>query len=155
MATDRLKQLGDLIGDARGYPHGVRVRDQLVEEFTTLNGWTNTLARFSLSTLEMGKCHGRWEPNPMQEEGDGFLFDHCMHFRIGRKTIAIAAQPYESTKVEDFNRLRRTKAFGTYQLEAHTPPNPFASFWFPGRTILVVLTRPGVKVRWLPEQLAW
>lgn len=36
--------------------------------------------------------------------------------------------------------------------ELHVPPDPLASIHYPGATLFVVVTLPGVVVRWLPEQ---
>ena len=35
------------------------------------------------------------------------------------------------------------------------PPNPFASFHYPGHTVFAAITRPEREVRWLDEQLAY
>jgi hypothetical protein len=32
------------------------------------------------------------------------------------------------------------------------PPDPWASFWYPGWTTFVVITSPDVEVKFLPEQ---
>jgi hypothetical protein len=37
-------------------------------------------------------------------------------------------------------------------LVLHVPPDPLASIHYPGGTIFVVVTKPGVEVRFLPEQ---
>jgi hypothetical protein len=37
-------------------------------------------------------------------------------------------------------------------LALHIPPDPLASLHYPGWTLFVLVTRPGVKVRFLPEQ---
>ena len=41
-------------------------------------------------------------------------------------------------------------------LMLHVPPNPKASFWYPGRANFWVVTGPDFgEVRWLDEQLTW
>ena len=31
---------------------------------------------------------------------------------------------------------------------------PYASIWYPGWTLFIVMTLPDVEVRWLPEQVS-
>jgi hypothetical protein len=81
--------------------------------------------------------------------------DHALFFRgqiegkRGWPNIAIAGQPYQwsedvCTELADLER----RGF-----VVHTPPGgDRASIHFPGKTLFIVVTRPGVIVKWLPEQ---
>jgi hypothetical protein len=82
--------------------------------------------------------------------------DHALYFqglwtdgKRGRINIAIAGQPYQwigevGAEIADLER----RGFCI-----HTPPRgDRASIWFPGQTLFIVVTLPGVEVKWLPEQ---
>jgi hypothetical protein len=75
--------------------------------------------------------------------------DHGIHFNRDRRLIAVIGQPYGThpMHVDELDALVRD---GRQQW--HAPPMPYASIWFPGRTRFYVVTKPGVRVRWLPEQ---
>jgi hypothetical protein len=66
-----------------------------------------------------------------------------------RKNVAIAGQPYQrSTSVRAELADLERRGFCV-----HTPPGgERASIWFPGQTLFIVATQPGVEVKWLPEQ---
>ncbi len=75
--------------------------------------------------------------------------DHLAHFKRGRSPVAVLTQPYETVEVE------RLKLYAAARgLALHIPPNPFASFWFPGWTYCLLVTAPDFgPVSWLDEQL--
>jgi hypothetical protein len=76
------------------------------------------------------------------------LLDHCLWFRCDRRYVAIAGQPYLSAV-----DIAETRAgLGDRGLVLHIPPDPLASLHYRGWTLFVVVTRPGVVVRFLPEQ---
>jgi hypothetical protein len=74
-----------------------------------------------------------------------------LYFKEGRKNAAIATQPYsfEST-VEECTEAAREYA-EALELALHVPRNPFASIWYPGSTLFLVLTELD-HINWLPEQ---
>ena len=75
------------------------------------------------------------------------MFDHDVNFRADGKNVAILTQPYDHVDLDAV----RTWAVGR-GLEAHVPPDPLASIHYPGGTLFLVITKPGVEVRWLPDQ---
>ena len=56
-------------------------------------------------------------------------------------------QPYDHIVVDEWQSW--TAARG---IELLMPPDPLASFWYPGSTLFIVLAAPGTEVQWLPEQ---
>ncbi len=87
---------------------------------------------------------------------DRELFDHAIYFIANRRAVAVVGQPYPKSG-DDKTGARIIADFharaARMNLAAHVPPNPFASFHYPGFALFLVLTFPGVDVRWLPEQL--
>ena len=79
---------------------------------------------------------------------DSDLLDHPAWFRRDRRYAAVVGQPYLSDVDIAETRARLVRR----DLVLHLPPDPLASFHFPGWTLFVVITGPGVEVRWLPEQ---
>ena len=77
-----------------------------------------------------------------------FFFDHPLYFQIGRRNAAIVTQPYR--KISEMEAHRPWAA--GLGLALHIPPDPLASFWYPGYAIFAVLTAAGTAVQWLPEQ---
>jgi hypothetical protein len=98
------------------------------EAFGRLNGWA--LAKAHSYSLELlGRA--------IRTSGEGrdhLLLDHDYWFRKDRRYVA--------------QREGLTKR----GFVLHLLPDPFASFRYPGWTLFVVVTKPGVAVRWLPEQ---
>jgi hypothetical protein len=76
------------------------------------------------------------------------LLDHCVWFRRQRRYVAVIGQPCLSAA--DLAEERASLA--RRGLVMHVPPDPLASFHYPGWTLFLVVTLPGVAVRWLPEQ---
>jgi hypothetical protein len=76
------------------------------------------------------------------------LLDHDIWFRQDRRYVAAVGQPYLSA-VGIAEARANLKA---RDLVLHVPPDPLASFHYPGWTLFVVVTKPGVKVCFLPEQ---
>lgn len=143
-----------------------KLRRELVREFMKLNGWYVTECSFGLDALADGKKYVKYSellprcPNPWE----GVNWDHTMYFRhskSGGKTAALVTQPYGHREKFDYENINRPShkpwkaSIEWYKLKAHMPPNQFASVWFPGSTAFVVLTRPDVEVKWLPEQLEY
>jgi hypothetical protein len=154
--------------EANGRDHAYRLmrmqRDQIVDreyelqrqaaqEFAAPNGWRWTKHRFGVRALMRGGTHdGR---RSHDELIDGWmhhcLFDHAVFFReLARpyRTAAIVGQPY-NTAIAD----ARTNA-AKVGLELHVPPDPTASWWYPGATRFFCFTRPQItSVQFLPEQM--
>lgn len=129
------------------------LRKQAAEEFAALNGWRHTEMIFSNKTLIRGGVHAtegewRWEVGPLN------LFDHPVFFREipqPYRPVAIVGQPYDSA----INVNQATRLAHSLGLELHTPPNSVASWWYPGSTRFFCLTRPGVTVRFLLDQITF
>lgn len=116
----------------------------LMDHWATLNGIRRSERSFTLEALARGMSHGgRW--------GGAYQFPGCddpMYFRRGRVTAAVVVRPYPDKDFEDLKVYAAANG-----LAAHVPPNPKASFWFPGFGHLVVLTAPKFgAVKWLPDQ---
>ena len=110
-----------------------------------LNGWRpSEVAGYGLSLLGRDRMSGRIRA----DNHDFPLLDHCIWFREGRRYVAAIGQPYLSA-VDIAEARARLADCG---LVLHIPPDPLASFHYPGWTLFVVVARPGVPVRFLPEQ---
>jgi excisionase family DNA binding protein len=136
---NRLAFLGKRAADY----HQVEVlRQQAVNQFARINGWTPTDRLFCPAELGVtGSVLYARPANPT-------FFDHGMAFTKRGVNVALVGQPYScAANAEAFRRYAADNG-----LEAHVPPNRHASFWFPAETLFLVLTLPGEDVRWLPEQ---
>lgn len=85
-------------------------------------------------------------PDCYLPDGGRFL-DHCIGFRANGKNVAVLTQPYSHV---DLDAVRRWAA--DRGLVLHVPPDPLASIHYPGETLFIVITQPGVEVQWLPDQ---
>ena len=113
--------------------------------FAKLNGWRpSEVASYGLSLLGRDRVSGRIRA----DNHDFPLLDHCIWFREGRRYAAVVGQPYLSA-VDIAGERARLLDRG---LVLHLPPDPFASFHYPGWTLFAVVTKPCVRVRFLPEQ---
>jgi len=110
----------------------------LAKAFGALNGWRLT-----------NKC---FAPDDIGSQRTCIFapVDHALFYRDRHRNVALVAQPYKS---EVPTRLHAHWA--QRGLRCHVPPNAFASFWYPGVCMFIVITRPETEVRWLPEQLAF
>jgi hypothetical protein len=128
------------------------LRRQAAKEFAALNGWRFSKQIFSIKTLTRGGTHAAQGEYP----GEVYpldLLDHAVYFReMPRpyRPVAIVGQPYDHVSVEKGTELARA-----LQLDLYAPPNSVASWWYPGHTRFFCLTRPGVAVRFLPDQLTF
>jgi hypothetical protein len=129
------------------------LQQRAAREFAVLNGW-RLRHWLTARTLIDGRAHNR--PDDWQHGVGGFLehqFDHRVSFREAARpysAVAIVGQPYHETTTGEIERV--AKAAADAGLELHMPPNLLASWHYPGRTCFFCFTRPGVKVRFLPEQ---
>jgi hypothetical protein len=114
--------------------------------FAKLNGWQETKQHFySLDLLGRAAMSDSLR---RRHSYDFPLLDHDAWFRRDRCYVAVAGQPYLSAVDLAAERARLTER----GLVLHVPPDPFASFNYPGWCLFLVITIPGVAVRWLPEQ---
>ena len=113
------------------------------EAFGKLNGWgLSNQHSYSLEHLVRARAM-----SPRREGYDFPLLDHDYWCRLDRRYVAVIGQPYSLSDIVA-QRENLTKR----GLVLHLPPDPFASFRYPGWTLFLVVTMPGVPVRWLPEQ---
>jgi hypothetical protein len=151
-AADRSERLRIHVTRTSLYRQLRELRQRAAKEFAALNGWRFTDRSFSIKTLARGGTHAAQGEIPGQINPLDLL-DHRVCFReIPRpyRPVAVAGQPYDHVSVEQGIELARA-----LQLELHAPPNSVASWWYPGHTRFFCLTRPGVVVRFLPDQLAF
>jgi hypothetical protein len=111
------------------------------QRFAEANGWTIAKHSFGLDTLARGGVHGRGYPG----RDDGHV-DHSEWYRKDGHAIAIVGHPYPEDKtylqgVEQRNLIVH-----------HAPAGAAASWYSPGHTLLIVITRPGVEVVWPTEK---
>jgi hypothetical protein len=117
-----------------------------IDAFANLNGWRGTKYHFyGLDLLGRSTMS-----DPLRRLGsrDCSLLDHDIWFRRDRRYIAAIGQPYLS----DVDIAAARANLKARNLVLHVPPDPLASFHYPGWTLFVVVTKPGVEVRFLPEQ---
>jgi hypothetical protein len=113
-----------------------------VKAFADVNGWRVTDRGFALTKLGLsgGREYARYSS----------WQDHALYFKHDRKNIAAVGQPYGGAWRDRAEEELNTLAAGGFAI--HLPPQPFASLWYPGRCLFIVVTLPGVSVEWLPEQ---
>jgi hypothetical protein len=127
--------------------------------FGALNEWRMAPHAFSLTALRDHKVRDAQCGGVFNGYDAGFV-DHPQWFReIKRpyRAAAIVAHLYGPGDVSDWAASARVD-MGTWAarngLTAHVPTDTWASWYFPGVCLLVVYTRPGVVIQWLPEQCA-
>jgi hypothetical protein len=112
--------------------------------FGKINGWKLT-KNFAL--CDIGRSR-----RTFASYREGWM-DHQIYYRdSARRNIAIATQPY-GNHPDDF-RAELDRCAEEFGLRWHVPPVPRASFWYPGWTLFIVMTLPGVELKWLPEQVS-
>lgn len=119
----------------------------LLADWATLNGLKQG-ADFPVGTLARGGTHKRDEDFwKLPRHWYGRRFPFC--WKRNNVAEAITLEPYPHDDVLSFMAFASRNG-----LAIHLPPNPRASFWFPDRSLFVVVTRPDFgDVRWLPEQV--
>lgn len=120
----------------------------LEDAFGELNGWRRSGRTFTPEAL--GRKKRSWDHNN-PDLGTGWM-DHAIYYRVRRMNVAIVGQPYGGV---EGHRAALGACAREHGLRWHVPPMPYASFWYPGSCIFVVMTLPEVgTVRWLPEQIS-
>jgi hypothetical protein len=124
-----------------------QLKDKAAKMFGALNGWK--VAGTSFTAKRLGKAHGDHEPHGMPPG----LYDHCIYYRSSVKPFsnaAIVTQPYGDVDREPaiFDWAAKN------ELALHVAPVRKASIHFPGACLFIVLTLPGIDVKWLPEQVS-
>jgi hypothetical protein len=117
----------------------------LAIEFGQVNRWRLTTRPFGAN--DIGTCRYNWRG----------AAEHALYYRDAtRRNVALVAQPYVTAEHCTKDWLVKLKAnYAARGLCCHAPPQVFASFWVPGCTAFLVITKPDITVQWLPEQLAW
>jgi hypothetical protein len=110
--------------------------------FAELNGW-RVFKEFGHDLNLLGRVASSRRDNRERQ-----LLDHCVWFRGQRRYVAVVGQPYLSA----VDLAEERASLARRGLVMHVPPDPFASFHYPGWTLFLIVTLPGVAVRWLPEQ---
>ncbi len=116
------------------------IRDALFRELANLNGWNATPSHFSISELAKNMVHSK-------DGGYYAMFiDHPTPFRLNRRAIALASEPYEGDEGAARDNAAR------YNLNVFfAPGGTDVSPWNPGRTVLHVYTPCIVKGVIWPE----
>ena len=123
-----------------------RAHQAAVDAFAALNGWQAT--KYGFNCLDLLGRGAMSESLRARGARDCELLDHHIWFRRGRRYVAVVGQPYLADV--DVGAGRANLRARNFVL--HIPPDPLASFHYPGWTLFLVATPPGVEVRFLPEQ---
>ncbi len=121
-------------------------RGNAIGLFAKANSWK---ARPPFSFDVLLKAENRWSlPDLISKLNDSVFF-------VDKDSVPVAiaagyCNSFEDTPEHDCESyMHHVRTLG---LEARLPPAKFASFYNPGSCRLVVVTRRGENVRWLPEQ---
>jgi hypothetical protein len=133
------------VEQAAAHVEDKRAHREAMAAFVELNEWRETGAFYDLGHLgrNMGGRMVMWA-----DGRDSDLLDHPAWFRRDRRYAAVVGQPYLS----DVDIAETRARLARRDLTLHLPPDPLASFHYPGWTLFVVVAKPGVEVRFLPEQ---
>lgn len=129
--------------------------DAILNGFAALNALQVSRSGFTLRSLVDGVAHrlNTWSAHNDREAGGHWPgADHLSYFKRDRAPVAIITEPYLPRS--DFGKLE--ELVDRLGLIIQSPPNPKASFHFPGATSLFMITKPDFGlVTWLPPQLHW
>jgi hypothetical protein len=120
--------------------HELYQRDAAAKRFAALNGWSWSKYDRGFLLEKIGRRGGLDTGLPQ------WIFDHALFFRANGVNAAIIGQPYQDY-CDEARELAKN-----HGLALHIPPNPKASFHYPGHTFFLVFTRPDHAIEWLPEQ---
>lgn len=137
------KEKAPQVGQIRGAAHNQRWTD-LLADFAGLNQ-IKPSAEFTLDALKRNlRSGGSW--------GKTYQWPGCDHpsfYKRNQRAALTMAEPYNLWEVEVLRAYAVEKG-----LILHSPPNEFASFWYPGFTRCIAITREDFgPVKWLPEQI--
>lgn len=142
LLADAMHVLGRLAPEAGRY-EGQRLwaetnglRDWLIDAFAARHGWRRSRAWFTPGMLAKGGV----QYNPWRNEPDwsGEFIDHSFCFRSSDgRAAAFATNPYGLGWKEDDPAIR---AFCERHRLRVRIPDDFPSWWYPGRTTLIVFT---------------
>lgn len=142
---NRLAEIGAALDRAEGRETHVAAAGALWAQWCALNSVTMRREIFALTHLATATPPARGDALWAVEDWPGN--DHTRWFWAGDRPALIVSEPYDA----DLPALRTyVRAFG---LELHTPPNPLASFHYPGRTAFAAIARLRGAVRWLEAQV--
>lgn len=143
-----MRRLPTLYADA---PHPVRAA--WLRSWAKLNGLKLTDSTFCLDTLAANRVH-MYDRGPYGCErrcipGRHPMFDHWFAFRRSRRAAAIVTQPYDHVTLADVQQHIAAKG-----LVAYAPPEPNASFHYPGECGFYVIQRADAPPpKWISEQV--
>lgn len=119
-----------------------RAQRAATEAFADINGWKKAPSTYDLDVLGRG-TRVAWR----SVIGRGPL-DHPLAFQTKRRYVSMVGQPYPPAV--DLAQWR--VHLEDRGLVLHVPPDPLASIHNPGGTLFLVVTKPDIEVRWLPDQ---
>lgn len=116
------------------------LKKEMLAEYGHRRGWKQSRAEFTFHTLASGKQHsGGWSTyDPCAiEDSSGRLFDHASYWKKDRYPAAILLQPYAKFEDHAYFLAQWASRVG---LVVQCPPD-LPSWWFPGFTTLIEVTR--------------
>jgi hypothetical protein len=125
------------------------------ERFAEANGWRYSKSRFTLDALMRGIYSGGKsdrEAGYITGSAPSMPFDHGEYFRLprsaGSRPVAIMGHNYPGVD----NQLRKLVAqIGGYLVLHEPPAGKAASWYYPGGTLPMCVTRLGFEVVWPTE----
>jgi hypothetical protein len=125
--------------------HNPTARDRFAEA----NGWRHSRSHFTLDALIKGMMHGGRQDRELIGDLHWRPLNHRESFRLpasqGVRPVAIMAHNYE----DGADELRKLVADLAGALVLHEAPAGKAASWYlPGGTLPMVVTRPGAVVVW-------
>jgi hypothetical protein len=117
--------------------------------FGDANGWVYRHTPFNLGQLVRNSSRKTkdefWHPHDFWHTG----FDHSEYYWLDKKPVAIATHPYP---IANHRLLTLTNKWP--RLRVHECPDRQASWYYPGRTLLFVVTRLDTSIVWpTPEEV--
>jgi hypothetical protein len=136
---DLIKSIG--LGCSRSAYH--KAARAVAERFARLNNWELLPPREAFSLKALGQTRRR-----------GRVPHGNLHFRdYSGVFVALVMEREELGAWDPGLQAGIARYCRDYSVVAHTPPLPHASFDWPTKQILVLFTKPGIQVEWLPEQI--
>jgi hypothetical protein len=154
LLIDDLMQIRELNREWSRRAHERRevLHERARAEFASVSGWHVARTKFSFHSLIAAKPH-HWcfgcsrDPLHCAVPFDPHRDDHPEYFRSPTRPCrptAISAHLYADDSIVEEARQWAI----AHRLLLHEPPNLQASWYYPGRTRLVVYTRPEVILKW-------